>query len=58
MDKKNSHYLQAGMAILLLASMLVLSKNAALMVMTDQITQKEKIVVIDAGHGDGYLRSS
>lgn len=51
MDKKKRYFLEGAMAVLLLASMLVLSKNAALMVTNQAIAEEEKIVVIDAGHG-------
>lgn len=49
--EQKSRIIEMGMVVLLLVSMLVLSKNAANLVNSWKIEEKEKVVVIDAGHG-------
>lgn len=51
LKENKGRMIEMGMVVLLLVSMLVLSKNAAHLVSSWKIEEKERVVVIDAGHG-------
>lgn len=55
-NKRNRRVLEILMVVLLIFSMLVLSRNAADYVMSRRVEREKRVVVIDAGHGGGYLR--